>query len=233
MSTIDGGWRGPSIVKDGLVLYLDAGSPNSYYGGVGTVWKDMSGNGNNGTLTNGPTFNSSNGGNIVFDGVDDYINLGNNQIANITSVNNFTTNLWLNRFNTNGGIGVIHKGPISGFDYDWMVYLGGGANAVQFYKKNTSNAGAASSSALFNLNIITNLSIVLSSDTVNIYINGVLSNTSSLGGNIRTTTNPLKIGRGWDGSLTGRIYQTQIYNRALTAQEVSQNFNATRARFGI
>jgi hypothetical protein len=169
----------------------------------------------------------------VFDGVDDYVNLGNNQIANITSVDNFTINLWLNRFNTNGGIGVIHKGPINGTNYDWMVYLAGVSNSISFFKKNTSNTAVASSSVLFNLNIITNISIILSSDTVNIYVNGVLQITSSLGGNIRTTTNPLKIGRGWDGSLIGRIYQTLIYNRALSSSEVLQNFNATRARFGV
>ena len=70
MSTVNAGWRGPNIVRDGLVLYLDAGSGTSYslYTG-GVTWRDISGNNNNGTLTNGPTLNSSNGGNIVFDGI--------------------------------------------------------------------------------------------------------------------------------------------------------------------
>jgi hypothetical protein len=67
---------GPNIVTDGLVLALDAGSKKSY-AGSGTTWKDLSGNGNNGTLVNGPTFNSANGGSIVFDGVDDYVLLPN------------------------------------------------------------------------------------------------------------------------------------------------------------
>ena len=66
----------PNIITDGLVLYLDAANTKSYPGS-GTTWRDLSKSQLNGTLTNGPTFNSSNGGSIVFDGVDDYVNLGN------------------------------------------------------------------------------------------------------------------------------------------------------------
>ena len=63
--------RGPRIVRNGLVLQLDAAQRTSY-SGSGTAWNDLSGNGNNGTLTNSPTFSSANGGSIVFDGVNDY-----------------------------------------------------------------------------------------------------------------------------------------------------------------
>ena len=66
--------RGPNIVTNGLVLALDAGNPKSYVNGS-TIWYDRSGNGNNGTLTNGPTFSSANGGSIVFDGVNDYVEM--------------------------------------------------------------------------------------------------------------------------------------------------------------
>ena len=63
------------MVKDGLVLNLDASRLDSYLR-TGTSWKDISGNQNNGTLINGPTFNSNNGGSIVFDGTNDYMTLG-------------------------------------------------------------------------------------------------------------------------------------------------------------
>ena len=66
----------PRIVTDGLVLCLDASDPQSY-SGSGNTWSDRSGNGSNGTLTNGPTFDSDNKGSLVFDGVNDYINFGN------------------------------------------------------------------------------------------------------------------------------------------------------------
>ena len=64
--------RGPKIVTNGLVLYLDAANKKSYPGS-GTTWTDLSGNNNTGTLTNGPTFDSNNGGSIVFDGTNDYV----------------------------------------------------------------------------------------------------------------------------------------------------------------
>jgi hypothetical protein len=68
------------IVQSGLVLNLDAGVSSSYPGS-GTTWTDLSGNGNTGTLTNGPTYNSANGGSLVFDGVDDYVNVGTPSIV--------------------------------------------------------------------------------------------------------------------------------------------------------
>ena len=64
--------NGPRIVSNGLVLALDAADKNSYPGS-GITWRDVSGNNNNGTLTNGPTFDSSNGGSIVFDGTNDFV----------------------------------------------------------------------------------------------------------------------------------------------------------------
>ena len=96
------GWRGPNIARDGLVLYLDAGSPNSYQGS-GTTWRDISKfYQNNGTLTNGPTFSSANGGSIVFDGVDDYVGIPNNSSINPNS-GSFTIICWVNTDPTDGG----------------------------------------------------------------------------------------------------------------------------------
>ena len=64
------GWRGPNIVKNGLVLYLNAGSPNSFYSPTaGTTWKDISGLTNNGTLFNGASYSTADGGSISFDGI--------------------------------------------------------------------------------------------------------------------------------------------------------------------
>lgn len=66
----------PRAVTNGLILSLDAANTRSYPGS-GTVWTDLSRSGINGTLTNGPTFNTANGGNIVLDGTDDYVNCSN------------------------------------------------------------------------------------------------------------------------------------------------------------
>lgn len=83
----------PNIVRDSsLVLYLDAANTKSYVSGS-TIWNDISRGGNNGTLTNGPTFNSSNNGSIVFDGVNDKI-LSNSTVD--TAFPSWTAELWLN-----------------------------------------------------------------------------------------------------------------------------------------
>ena len=81
----------PKISTDGLVLCLDAANTKSYPGS-GTVWSDLSRGGNNGTLTNGPTFNSGNGGSIVFDGVNDYVDCG---VSNISLPINITLISWI------------------------------------------------------------------------------------------------------------------------------------------
>jgi hypothetical protein len=78
------GPRQKSIVTDGLVLSLDAGNANSYPG-TGTNWADLSGNGLNGTLVNGPTYNSANLGSIVFDGTNDHVTVANNSLLNPTT----------------------------------------------------------------------------------------------------------------------------------------------------
>lgn len=85
-------YTGPTIITDGLVLYLDAANPKSYPT-TGTTWSDLSGNENNGTLINGPTFNLSNNGSIVFDGVNDYGSLGNSLGNGFSQI---TVNAWIN-----------------------------------------------------------------------------------------------------------------------------------------
>ena len=92
MSTVTGGQG--NIVTNGLVLNLDAANPRSYpqpYNG--TAWQNIAPVSSSlvGTLTNGPTFNSSNGGSIVFDGVDDNCVLG---IVLNMGTNSLTINTW-------------------------------------------------------------------------------------------------------------------------------------------
>jgi alpha-tubulin suppressor-like RCC1 family protein len=84
-----------SIVTNGLVLALDAGNSKSYPGS-GTTWTDLTNNGRNGTLTNGPTYSSANGGSLVFDGIDDFVS----SVSNLTLANNFSVSLWLKHINS-------------------------------------------------------------------------------------------------------------------------------------
>ena len=103
----------PRIVTDGLVLCLDAANKRSYPG-TGTTWTDLKGE-NNGTLTNGPTFDSSNKGSIVFDGTNDYINCGNGSEFSITE--QITLICWMKKTSNSGYHHLISKFPINNCSY--------------------------------------------------------------------------------------------------------------------
>ena len=106
--------RGPKTTTNGLIFCVDAADKNSYPG-TGTTWTDLSGNANNGTLTNGPTFNGSNGGVIVFDGTDDYSLTTFSNSSNL--INDPTTNggiisfsIWINVISNTVGGYIISSG---------------------------------------------------------------------------------------------------------------------------
>ena len=226
MSTV-GNWRGPSIVKDGLVLYLDAGSPNSYYDKASTTWKDISSGGNNGTLTNGPTYNTGSGGSIVFDGTNAHVTTTFN-----TQLTNFTVCLWFRPTDSTNPTyaRLLDKNYGGGF------WLGKGTSA------NSWGGGVLEGSSPFGRYLTLTdgqwnfLVSIRSGITHTLYGNGITNTTSgTVSSNALDTTN-LMIARYIDGggfNFKGNISQTSIYNRALSASEVLQNFNATRARFGI
>ena len=213
----------PKIVTDGLVLSLDAGNVKSYPGS-GTVWADKSGFNNNGTLTNGPTFNSANGGSIVFDGVDD-ISIHPSTLY----VDNFTLSAWV--YKTSSGIQtIIAKGNLS--------------FVLNFYLRIAGNSGFYGTNASFSeilipdlvLNVWNNTVLTYDKTSLKYYLNGVFINQNNATNTPSSTTSNTIVGRLGDFNgqyWTGRIATTQIYNKALSAQEVSQNFNALRGRFGI
>jgi hypothetical protein len=231
------------IVTDGLVLALNAADPNSYPGS-GTTWRDMSGNGNNGTLTNGPTFNSGNGGSIVFDGADDYIALGTPNSLNLLGT--ITINSWvkITAFSTVGNIGTIYE---KGYDN----------NNDQIFFRFRNNAGTqvidvGTYKGSNNTNYLTTYTIGSSITTGtwnnivgqydgtnwNIYLNSVLVSSTLQNQGPLTSTSPSSIGAAFISSgyarfLNGNIANLQIYNRALSSTEVLQNYNAQKSRFGL
>jgi len=232
------GWRGPNIVRDGLVLYLDAGSPNSYQG-TGTTWKDISKfYQNNGTLINGPTFSSDNGGSIVFDKTNnrvqrDFLNLGNNFTLGIwakPTVNSRQTlvaNSYTYLTDNNGNNGFF-----------WTI---GNSSGQMFLSLGQDKYYRFSQSNLIQNNTWFYGGVSYDGTTIRLYFNGNDVSSSAVGSpiNIVYGTNPLFIG-GWNINGTtpieffgGSISTVQIYNRALSAQEVLQNYNATKGRFGL
>ena len=219
------------IVKDGLILDLDAAKKDSYPR-VGTTWNDISGNANNGTLVNGPTFDPENGGSLVFNGTTNYANVPTSTSLEITS--DLTINIWIFNTLSKSGIGIVTKGPLSG-DYDYMIYLTTNSTGLNFYKKNSSGIAENGGGFITTiLNTWVNVCYTKQGTSIKAYENGVLRSSSTFtDSNIRTSSNSLKIGNGWSPAFGGKIPQTQIYNRALSAAEIQQNFNATKTRYGL
>ena len=208
---------GPSINEEGLVLALDAADRNSYIGS-GTSWRDLSGNNYTGTLTNGPTFNGSNGGCIVFDGVDDYVSIPD---INFTAA---TIDIWIyiNAYSVGGSVFVYQSS--SGFEV-WSDL-----NGLIRYNKNPS-VGLTSGPG-FTLNSWKNI-VATSDGTVNkLYLNNVNIGSTN-GGIFDNTSGDIRISGYGSYMVNGRCPILKMYNRALSSTEVLQNYNATKTRFGL
>jgi hypothetical protein len=226
---------GSNVVESGLVLSLDAANARSYPGS-GATWRDLSGNGNNGTLVNGPTFSSANGGSIVFDGSNDFISINYNPII----TNQITCEAWIN-IDISNILGPVSNGWIMGRELSYrMIYNTFGITWVcrttnnGWYSEGTSVYGTPPDS-LDNKWI--HVVGIYNSFFNSIYINGEFkASGSTISGNT-TTTGTFYIGRSDAvGSVNygkGRGATYRIYNRALSAQEVAQNFNATKSRFNL
>jgi hypothetical protein len=220
----------PKIVTDGLVLALDAGNVKSYPGS-GTTWLDKSGRGNNGTLINGPTFNSGNGGSIVFDGVNDFV------IVPTGSVNNITTQLsafiWWKSTNITREQWCIGNSVYPTNSCGWHLEVFNSKLIFQVFP----SLNFSFSTTTLQSNTIYYLGITYNSGNTTYYINGTSSGTQNH--TFIQSTGPLTLGAssytnpGQTYLLGGSVYGAQIYNRALTAQEVLQNYNATKGRFGL
>ena len=213
---------GPIETTDGLVVHLDAGNIRSYAGSGNTVY-DLSGSGNTSALTNGPTYLSSNLGAFVLDGSNDYI-LVNSQ-ANILSKTAYTkiAFIYISNFST---VNNIISGGFSGQHAFWMFgtdKLNAGHNGAW-----NTVVGATSLS----LNTWYFAAVTYSDSTGwKLYLNGREDGTSAT-----TTTftgnQEIVIGAYSSGNnFTGRISNIQVYNRALTATEIFQNYHATKGRY--
>jgi hypothetical protein len=220
----DAGGRGvrtiPSgIVTDGLVLWLDAGTKPSYPGS-GSTWTDLSGNNNNGTLVNGPTYSSTNGGIIVFDGVDDFVSVpinlstsnhtiiaiarwtgGNNKRVISSNSGNWLLGWWQGQTNKYFAEGWVSSSAGGTAETSWICYAG------------TGNYWG---------------------DSWELYRNGV----SIVGPNDLGAQGPNGIRLGGSGLYPAESSACQVgvvlaYNRVLSAAEVLQTFNAIKSRFGL
>jgi len=218
----------PKIVTDGLVLSLDAGNTKSYVSGS-TTWFDKSGFSNNGTLTNGPTFNTGSLGSIVFDGVDDRVNCsGASPTLDITS--QITMIAWVNPSAIGGSYQGVFLRQTQG-DYElWMF-----GNKLMYGLKIGGVTYRNVGSTVLSTNNWYMLAWTYNGSTVQTYVNNVADLTVARTGSIDTSNSIVYIGYSGYASeyFTGRISVCQLYNKALSPAEITQNFNALRGRFGI
>ena len=235
MSTVGGG---VNIVTNGLVLYLDASNTKSYISGS-TTWNDVSRSGNNGALINGPTFNSANGGSIVFDGTNDFVDLSS--YAN----NSLWNSLWTNGISFDCIIRLTSPYSFSqrsifcrssGSDgNNWFNFSVEIDRRLRFWMGNYVPAYTTTS---LTAGVIYHITLTWDKSNVRYYINSVLDSTTGMSNVLTTgTATALALGSGGNAfsgwEFPGNIYNFSVYNRELSATEIQQNFNATKSRFGL
>jgi hypothetical protein len=217
----------PKIVTNGLVLNLDAGQQNSYPGS-GTTWTDLSGNGNNGTLVNGVGFSAEDGGSLEFDGVDDHAVLDTG--FQVSTSGTYSFEAWIYKTATktsnaavliSGGYGGDRDGiqiatEVYGSTGDIRIVSEYGTVTAVYYNgvSQILNGGSTGTDTNFNLN-----------EWIHIAVTGITVNSTDgaahhIGQNNNNTN-----------EYTGRISNLKVYDRALTAAEISQNYNALKSRY--
>jgi hypothetical protein len=219
----------PNIVTSGLTVIIDAGYVPSYPR-TGTTWNDLSGNGNNGTLQNSPTYSSNNGGIINFNGTNNTATF----TATLNSVgmyqNSFSNEFWFNASSiTQGALLSANGSPVAGGQY--AIVLRTNQIYVSYYGEDQGVPLSANTWYNFTntYNYTTKSSLM--------YLNGVLSSTLTrtvdLGASVQNS--PLLIGNySFGGSyFNGSMSSLQIYNRVLSQTEITQNYNALKSRFGL
>jgi len=235
----------PRIVTDGLVLCLDAASKRSYPG-TGTVWTDLKG-GNNGTLTNmTDNFDSANGGSLTFDGSDDYISVSNSASLQIDNPDGITISSWVNPDTVSGGDSfgssnpryiVAKGGSPNNFNYALRL-LGGKIDFLYRDVTNTNYVTVRQDVATVVVGSWQHIAVRFDSSGYALILNGVEVASTLISGAISQSpvinTDALVIGRQGSASqryMNGRVVGIHIYNRALSAEEILQNYLSTKERY--
>ena len=231
----------PPVVTNGLVLYLDAASRISYVSGS-TNWNDLSGQNNNGTLVNGPTFDSGNGGSIVFDGVDDRASISSNSNLNFLGTLPYSIEVWGNLEATGSGARMMVSRENS---------IGVGRDGYNILLTNMNSSTVTFSAERFASNVQLGITTSLATSLVlnrwahyvaiydgqfyRLFFNGALVATSSvITSSITNTTSTVSIanrGTGLGNFINMKIAIANIYNTSLSPSQVLQNFNAQKNRF--
>jgi len=224
------------IVTDGLVLNLDAGDINSYsYPGSGTTWTDLSGQGNNATLTNGPTYSSADGGSIDFDGSNDFVTTSNQLDPAADGLFADSSSSWsvTSFFNSDtiasGQDAITGKGGGTGTSATYVTFRDGSDLNVRL------RGGTIDTISSISANTWYEVTVTWDGSTAKAYMNGVFETNISVG-TAANQSNNFCIGATNDGNsicFNGKVSITLVYDKALTASEITQNFDALKGRYGL
>jgi len=230
----------PLIVRDGLVLCLDTANPRSYPKS-GTTWSDLAG-ANDGTLTNmdASNFSSSNGGSLSFDGSNEYVHLGDP--SSTEGVNGLTVSAWvsIDQFSPSADAFFSRDGAAGSRGWylgSWNHSNTGGLNIVRWLMSTDGSSTDALNTSELLVNTWYSVTGTWDNSKMKIYVNGFLNNSINTSNTSSPTPNlseSLKIGLrlpGGSNYFNGNLALGQIYNRALTAEEVQQNYRATKGRY--
>lgn len=220
----------PKVVTTDLSLMLDPANTKSYPGS-GTDWFDISGNNNTAALTNAPTFS---GGTVTFNGTSQYATITTDGTGSLDFTNDQTIIMWLKRTDdpfvgrrnpwdqAYGGYGTMTSETSGSINY---YYGTAGSNTTPY----TNRGSAALTTGVWACQAVTR-----DTSFVTWYKDGAQSNQAANAyGATGTTTLDIRIGLGYAGYFVGEMGPILAYKRALTADEIKQNFEAHRGRFGI
>jgi hypothetical protein len=238
-------YAGPEIVNDGLVLCLDAANPKSYPGS-GTTWFDVSGRNNHGTMTS-VTYNSSNNGTMIYDAGTDNVLVAHNSDFNFNSVMSISTWIKVTSFNTSTIYNIVSKKPsFNNTQVGWSCQYDYRTTGVLQFRNNngtvlndsTPTANINNTSLMNQTDTYVNCVWTISGTSIVFYINGLNRGTGTAAYTNTDSSTPIYIGKTvgstfGDNAILSNLSSVSIYNRALTASEVQQNFNATRSRYDL
>jgi hypothetical protein len=225
-----------SVVRDGLVLYLDAANSKSYPGS-GTTTTDISNSAMTGQLNNGPIFQDKN---IFFDGVDDHINLGTQNALKVTSSVTICAWIYITATNEDTSYRAIIGNGTGGRNYNFYV-KGSGSGLWQMHLSNSYSGNLSPfTGSLSSFSMIRNRwyfvcgVIGIENNRHIYYVDGNETNNFGVASmtSLSASTGEYYVGRA-DNYFRGNIGLIQLYNKVLTPQEIKLNFEATRGRYGI
>jgi hypothetical protein len=228
----------PNIVTSGLVLYVDTADPNSYPGS-GTVWYDLSGNGNNGTLVNGASYNATTGG-ISTNGTNSYMSFPGSSISStITTAVTMSCFMYLTSTTLFGGIAGYNNPGNPGQLFSFQVRNSNVSPAVVYFTLYTTSGYIGGSTgtgfASVSFNQWNCVSATYDGTNIKVFLNGTRIATDTASGAFSSSAQGIFLGSDVTRAryAAGSWNSFQIYNRALSEAEIKQNFDALRDSYGI